>query len=300
MPIIEYSTMCFNEENYKTKIIETKDLIIRNGFDFGVQIHNSIGKNLFDKILNLQKEIGFKLSVHSPIFAKYFLNLAANNFEIVKTICNENVEYLKKIGTNIFFFHGFFMTDKPIVHDMKNYRKTMLDSINPKFSLNNSSIMNPEFFDTDSFHNYKNIFVSNLKTLKKLYPDFIISLENDFPGIGSGLQRPEEIFTLIENLWFDLGHFWCSSLLYDFDFYDLSDKIIKEKNIVGVHINHNLTKKTDEKYFIYDTHSHLYQKSEQNLKPVVRKLLEKNINILTLEIVDGDIEDAKILLNWLS
>jgi hypothetical protein len=298
MQVIEYSSMCFNLENCEDKIKEAKKLVEQNGFDFGVQIHNSITKDLFEKIMQFKNDI--KLSVHSPVFSKYFLNLASSDFDFTKSICDENIKYLKKVGTNIFFFHSLFLTDKPIIHDMKNYRKTMRESIGNELCLNNSFIMNPEMFNSKLYQKYKSNFIENFSKVKKLYPDFVITLENDFVGIGSGLQRPQEIFEIIENLWFDLGHFWCSSLVHEFDYYEMCDKIINEKNIIGVHINHNFMTKKTQKENMIDSHAHIYEKSEQILKPVIRKLLDKKINIFTLEIVDGDIEDIKTLLNWLN
>ncbi len=294
---IEYSSMCLNEDNYKEKIIEAKKIVEKEGFEFGIQLHNSIDKNLFDKLLQFKDQI--KFSIHSPVFSKYFINLCSSNYDFSKNIIEDSIKYLDLFNTNILFFHGFFMTENPILHDMKNYRKTMAESISLKYSLNNSFIMNPEYFYTEEYFFYRERFVNNLKRLKEDFSKYIIAIENDFVGIGSGLQRPEEIINLVENLWFDLGHFWCSSLLHNFDFYEKSDEIIEKKNIVGVHINHNFMTKRDKKENIKDSHAHLYEKTDQNLKPIVKKLFSKGVNIFTLEILDGDIRDINVLLNWL-
>jgi len=290
--------MCFNETNCYEKIDEAKKLVEKNGYEFGVQIHNSIDKGLFEKILTLKDQI--RLSIHSPVFSKYFLNLATKSNELSLSICDEAMKYVDLIGSDIFFFHGFFMTDKPIIQDMKNYRKSMFDGIGNKFSLNNSFIMNPEYFETEEYSQYKNNFKNNLQMIKNRYSNKNIILENDFVGIGSGLQRPKEIIEIIDNLWFDLGHFWCASLLHKFDYYEMSDYLTENKKIFGVHINHNLMKHSDNPEDIKDSHAHLYEKSEQNLKPILRKLNDKKVNIFTLEILDGDIEDIKILLDWLT
>jgi endonuclease IV len=295
--IIEYSTMCLNTLNYKDKIREAKRLVESNGFDFGVQFHNSITKDLFEKVCEFKDEI--KLSVHSPVFSKYFINLSSSDFELTKQSCDDNIKYLKQIGTDIFFFHSMFLTDTPIVHDMKNYRKVMKEGIGNEFSLNGSFTMDPKIFNSPIFEKYKHRFIGNYQKIKELYPSFIVSLENDFVGIGSGLQRAQEVDELIENLWFDLGHFWCASLVHEFDFYDYCEKFIKEKNIVGVHLNHSFMTRNTPKEKMQDSHAHIYEKSAQELKPIVRKVLEKDINILTLEIVDGDIHDIETLLDWM-
>lgn len=293
---IEYSTMCFNEMNYREKIIQARDFVQKQGFEFGVQIHNSIDKNLFTRVMEFKDEINF--SVHSPVFAKYFLNLATTDFETVQNTCNDCIQYLSLLKTTIFFFHGFFMTEKPIVHDMKNYRKTIRAGIGDDYCLKGSFIMDPRFFETNAFLRYKETFKVNLQKVKQIHKDLQVTLENDFPGIGSGLQRPSEIHELIDNLWFDLGHFWCSSRLHGFDFHEESLRLLDEKNILGYHLNHNLVKKTTNKEMIRDSHTHFYLESEMNLKPIVRRIFEKNDGIVVLEIVDGDIGDLKVLFDW--
>lgn len=298
MPVIEFSSMCLNEENYLDKINKAKDLVRSNGFEFGVQIHNSIERSLYDKLLELKDDV--KFSVHSPVFSEYFFNLANEDFEFYRPLFEKNASYLKEAGTDIFFFHGFFMTDRHINHDMKNYRATIREGIGDQSSLNGSFIMNPSFFDNDIFQYYKKNFVANRDKLMKMFPDLTVTFENDFVGIGSGMQRPREIIELIDNLWFDLGHFWCSSMLHGFDYYEKCDEIIGKKKILGVHINHNFTKKSTEKEKIRDSHAHLYEPSDQDLKPVLRKLLDKGNGIFTLEIVGGDVEDVKVLLDWLT
>lgn len=294
---IEYSTMCFNETNYAEKITTARDFVNKRGYEFGVQIHNSIDRSLFDKVMEFKDEIRF--SVHSPVFAKYFLNLASTDFEKIQETCDQCTPYLSQLGTDIFFFHGFFMTEKPIVHDMKNYRKAIREGIGDKYCLNGSFIMDPGFFETQTFNSYKEIFKANLKRVTEKYSSYKVTLENDFTGIGSGLQRPSEIHELVDNLWFDLGHFWCSSILHDFDFQEECDRILTQKNILGYHLNHNLIKRDSSKNLIKDSHTHFYMESEMNLKPIIRKIFEKDSGIVVLEILDGDLKDMEVLFDWL-
>jgi hypothetical protein len=296
--IIEYSSMCFGQNDVDRKIDEAYDFLSREGLQFGIQLHNSIDKTLFDKILSYKKDI--PLSVHSPVFSKYFLNLASDDTDLLFSLCDENIRYLDMAGTKIFFFHGFFLTKEPIIHDMKNYRATMKNIFGNTYSLNNSFIMSPDIFSTGLFEEYRKSFIKNLALIKERYKDYTITLENDFAGIGSGLQRPEEILTLVDNVWFDIGHLWTSALLHEFDFYEAADRITDEKNIVGIHINHNHMKKTDRREDIKDSHDHIYIKTEQHLKPLIQRLQKKGVTLFTLEILDGDIKDIETLLNWLS
>lgn len=295
---IEYSTMCFNQSDYQEKIISARDFVHKQGFQFGIQIHNSTDKQLFEKVLEFKDELS--ISVHSPIFARYFLNLASTDFQTIKESFDDCTRYLTDLRTNILFFHGFFMTDRPIVHDMKNYRRTIRAAIGDAYSLNNSFVMDPAIFDTEEFLRFKGIFRDNLKRVTSMYNDFTVALENDFPLIGGGLQRPSEIHQLIDNLWFDLGHFWCASLVHGFDFQQEAGRILDEKNIVGYHLNHNLSCKNTPKDKIKDSHTHFYLESEMNLKPIVRRIFEKNSGVVVLEILNGDIHDLEVLFDWIS
>jgi hypothetical protein len=300
MPRIEYSTMCLSPVNYLEKIREASAFVKKEGFEFGIQLHNSISKELYDLLLPLSNDYHF--SIHSPLFSQYFINLASKDYALTRESCDKCIQYLPCFGTGIFFFHGFFMTEQPIIQDMKNYRRTIRSSIGENYGLNKSFIMDPAFFDTDLFLQYKNTFITNFKQLKEDYKnsDLTIALENDFVGIGSGLQRPAEIHELIDTLWFDLGHFWTSSLLHKFDFHEEAYRLIDTKKIVGVHLNHNLITRGSPCEKIQDSHTHFCMPSEMNLAPIVRKLFEKDVGIITLEIVDGDLEDIKTLLEWVN
>jgi hypothetical protein len=295
---IEYSTMCFNQSDYREKIIAARDFVNKQGFQFGIQIHNSIDRHLFEKVLEFKDELS--ISVHSPIFARYFLNLASTDFQTIKESFDDCTRYLTNLGTDILFFHGFFMTDKLIVHDMKNYRRTIRAAIGDAYCLNNSFVMDPGIFDTEDFLRYKEIFRCNLQKVTAMYHDFTVALENDFPLIGGGLQRPSEIHELIDNLWFDLGHFWCASLVHGFDFQQESGRILDEKKIAGYHLNHNLSGRDTPKDKINDSHTHFYLESEMNLKPIVRRIFEKNSGVVVLEILNGDLHDLEVLFDWIS
>ncbi len=295
---IQYSTMCFNKTNYREKILKARDFVEKQGFQFGIQFHNSIDRQLFDRVLEFKDELHF--SVHSPLFARHFLNLASTDFQTIQESCQDCTPYLTLLKTPIFFFHGFFMTDKPIIHDMKNYRKSIKAAIGEDYCLNGSFIMDPEIFITEVFLRYKENFRNNLKKVTSIYSGFTLALENDFPLIGGGLQRPQEIHELIDNLWLDLGHLWSASLVHGFDFQEESMRMLNEKNIVGYHLNHNFSSKDTPKDKIRDSHSHFYLQSEMNLKPLVQRIFEKNSGILVLEIIDGDVHDLQTLFDWLT
>ncbi len=297
MAIIEYSTISFNEADYEKKIEDAIRFLEPTGHRFGIQIHNSITERFAEKLLQYKGTIPF--TVHSPAAGDFFLNLASKNLHLIESEIDKAVKYLERFNTDIFFFHGFFTTDNPISHNMAEYRKVMKESIGMNISLENSFSMNPAYFDSQEYSDYKKIFSANFRALQTRYPQYTIAMENDFIGIGSGLQRPKEILELFDKLWFDTGHFWCSSLLHGFDFYKEAYNLIDSLDIVGIHINHNLMTSNDPVTNLKDSHDHLYKHSAQDLRPIIRRLNKKGLDRWTLEIVDTDVEDLKILVNWL-
>jgi len=71
--------MCFYHGDTLTKIRQCRDYIESKGFEFGIQLHNSVTKQLYNKIKDL--DVGF--SIHAPVFSDYFINLANNDFNTV-------------------------------------------------------------------------------------------------------------------------------------------------------------------------------------------------------------------------
>jgi hypothetical protein len=297
MITIEYSSICFSEENYSQKIDEARRLVESAGLAFGLQIHNSISRQQLAKLLPYRDELS--LSVHSPALGSHFLNLASPDRAAIEQTLSECLPVVEEARSNIFFFHGMFFCDKPIEHNMREYRRVMLAAMGDEFSVDQSFTQSPRVFETAAFAARKQIFRENLAWLKKRLPGMVVALENDFVGVGSGLQRPQELHELVENLWFDVGHFWCSSLLHKFDWTAESLRLIAEKNIVGVHLNHNFSQPDDTPGELRDSHGHLYSEAPQDLRPVVRALRDKGVERFCLEIVGGDIKDVETLLNWL-
>ena len=285
--------MCFSHGDALEKVKRCKKVIESHGFVFGIQLHNSITKDLYHKIKHLDVEF----SIHAPVFSKHFINLARDDFETTRKEFQNTANVMQSLHCNIALFHGFFMTQKPIRNDPSNYGKVLRDAIDSKYRLNDTRVMDPKFLKTEEFVRYQNMVKQHIKRLSDAYPFYTLCLENDFPGIGNGNQTPEHLIYLDCPIWLDVGHLWAASLLNKFDFYGGIENICKQCRVVGVHLNTNQTpfnwnfKRPDG-----DTHSHFSRAFDMDIYTVIGILKRNRITHFTIEIVDGDIEDISFFI----
>ncbi|MDE1889198.1 MAG: hypothetical protein KGI30_02940 [Planctomycetota bacterium] len=285
---IELSTMCFYHGNTFAKIKQCKNLMELHGFEFGIQLHNSITKELYNEI----KGLDVKFSIHAPILSDYFINLANNDFDTILTNFKNTAYIMQTLHSNIALFHGFFMTQKPIKNDPANYGKVLRDAIDNKYRLNDTRVMDPKFLETEEFRNYQNAVKKNMKRLRDQYSSYILCIENDFPGIGNGNQTPAHLIYLDCPIWIDVGHLWASAILNKFDFYIGLDTICRQCNVVGVHLNTNQTPLNWNFKSPYgDTHSHFSEEYDMDMHKTIHILKKNQINHFTIEVIDGDLED---------
>ncbi|HHT9128413.1 MAG TPA: hypothetical protein ACFYEE_06575, partial [Candidatus Wujingus californicus] len=128
---IELSTMCFYHGDPIIKIKQCREYTESHGIEFGIQLHNSTNKELFDKI----KDINVNFSIHAPVFSDYFINLASNDFDTVIAGFQNTLHVMESLQSNIALFHGFYMTNKPIKNDPANYGKVLREAIDNKYRL---------------------------------------------------------------------------------------------------------------------------------------------------------------------
>jgi len=287
------SSMCFTYENALAKIKQCRNLIKSCGFKFGIQLHNSISKNLY----NLLKDIDTEFTVHAPVLSDYFINLANEDFSTVISGFHNTANIMQSLRCNIALFHGFFMTNKPIRNDPANYGKVLRDSIDNKYKLDDTRVMNPKFLETEEFKKYQNIVKTNMKRLRENYPSYTLCIENDFPGIGNGTQTPSHLIYLDSPVWLDTGHLWASAILNKFDFYRGLDLICKQCKVIGVHLNTNRTPlQWNFKNPNGDTHSHFSRDYDMDITKIICILKNNNITHFTIEIMDGDAEDIDFFI----
>lgn len=290
---IELSTMCFYHGDTLAKIKRCRNLIESHGFEFGIQLHNSVTKDLYNTI----KGLDVQFTIHAPVLSDYFINLANNDFNTILATFQNTASIMQSLQSNVVLFHGFFMTQRPIRNDPANYGKALCDAIDNKYRLNNTRVMDPKFLKTEEFRNYQNTVKKNIKQLRERYPSYILCIENDFPGIGNGNQTPEHMIYLGCPIWLDTGHLWASAILNKFDFYMGLDMVCKQCQVIGVHLNTNITPLNwNLEYPDGDTHSHFSEEYDMDMNKIICILKKNQITHFTIEVIDGDIEDVNFLI----
>ncbi|UJS17540.1 MAG: hypothetical protein L3J17_00370 [Candidatus Jettenia sp.] len=290
---IELSTMCFYHGDILAKIKRCRNVIESHGFTFGIQLHNSITKDVYDTI----KDLDVAFTVHAPVFSNHFINLAHNDFDSILAGFQNTACVMQSLQTKTALFHGFFMTQNPIKNDPHNYGKVLRDAIDSKYRLNDTRVMDPKFLETEEFRNYQNTVKINMERLREKYPSYTLCIENDFPGIGNGNQTPAHLIYLNCPVWLDTGHLWASSLLNKFDFYRGLEEICTQCQVIGVHINTNQTSLDWNFKSPYgDTHSHFSREYDMDMDKVIRILKKNHITHFTIEILGGDLKDIAFFI----
>jgi len=291
---IELSTVCFSHDKPSKKIERCRTAVESNGFKFGIQLHNSVTKDLYHQI----KDINVPFTVHAPVFSEYFINLAINDFDTIITNFQNTVNIMQGLNSTIVIFHGFFMTERPIKNDPASYAMVLREAIDNKYRLRDTRVMDPKYLETAEYQKYQNTVKKNMDSLRNYFPAYTICMENDFPGIGNGNQTPEHLKFLDCPIWLDTGHLWASAILHKFDFYAALDMICQQCQVAGVHLNTNRTPLSwDFQPPDGDTHSHLSNGYDMDMKSTVRILKQNKIPHFTIEVIGADIDDINFLIN---
>lgn len=290
---IELSTMCFRHGEILAKIKRCRDFIESQGFEFGIQLHNSITKDLYNEIKGLK----VPFTIHAPVFSDYVINLAHDDFQTAMEAFQNTAQIMNTLKSTVVLFHGFFMTSRPIKNDPDNYNKVLRDVIDNKYRLNDTRVMDPKFLETEEFKKYQRTVKTHMKQLRERYPSYTMCLENDFPGIGNGNQTPAHMAYLECPVWLDTGHLWTSAIVNKFDFYEGLESICKNGQVVGVHLNTNKTPHNwNYEYPDGDTHSHFSREYDMDMDKIICILKRNRITHYTIEIINGDIKDVKFFV----
>lgn len=290
---IEMSSVCFHVGEVSKKFLECKNIVESHGFEFGIQVHNSITKELYHEITSF--DVPF--TVHAPVFSEYLMNLAQKNFEKILAGFQSTSQVMQSLKCNTAVFHCFFMTEKPIRNDPARYGKVLRDAIDKRYLLKNTRVMDPKYLETDEFREYQDTVKDNMARLQEAFPSYILCVENDFPGIGNGNQSPTHLFYLECPVWLDIGHLWSSAILLQFDFYTGLDTMCRQCQVMGVHLNTNTTPiNWDLKEPDGDTHSHFSRNFDMDMDRIIFILKKNHITHFTIEVINGDKKDIEFFI----
>ena len=290
---IELSTACFTDKDYFKKIEECRKFIEGKGYRFGIQLHNSVTRKMYDELKSLRVEF----SIHAPVLSPYLLNLANDDFEDINSGFQDTLKAMEELKAKITMFHGFFMTKKKIKNDPKNYTRLMSEAIDQEYRLGDTNVMDPKYFDTDEFKQCQYNVKRNMNLLCDKYPQFIICIENDFPGVGNGNQTPEQLIFLECPIWLDIGHLWAASILHKFDFYEGINKVCRNTKVAGVHLNTNQIGHDWDFKRGGDTHSRFSRVFEMDMDRIIHILKKNRVENYTMEMIGGDINDVKFFID---
>ena len=135
---VEYASACFYECDHEQKTEAALDFCEKQGWAFGIQIHNSISA---DWIKTMQAT-GLPLSYHGPLLSEPFMNLAHEDFSIAKESAARTANIASHFGEAMVVFHGFLMADTPvpIFKNSKDVHVCMISAYRPELAHNEMNL----------------------------------------------------------------------------------------------------------------------------------------------------------------
>ncbi|MFA7231535.1 MAG: hypothetical protein WC071_09725 [Victivallaceae bacterium] len=286
---LDVTSSAFCRENGQENLEACLEACHLYDFDFGIQIHNSTAAEDLQKMV----EYGVKLSAHAPLLSEYNINLAAESFELTKSILEQNIRLFHELGITEGVFHGFGMTDKPIPTFNRNrsYDDCMTDVFRTELSFDGKSRLCCDFTGTEEFKMRLLRVKSRLRYIREQYPDILLCIENDFPAYGSANMFPENAAKLEHPICLDTGHLWASSYLFDRDFHTDVMKFLELCEVRMVHLHASKYTSKIPKLEWSDGHLPLTIENQMDLPRFVSSCRKAKVNYFVLEVVKATAAD---------
>lgn len=280
--LIEYTSCALRGKDYLPMLEKAKNACEKHGFDFGIQIHNTTSLEQLQEYAGLN----IPLTFHAPILSEHLINLASEDFSPAKESIKITVEWMRKLNVSLAVFHGFIMTDKPVLafNQTRSYDKCFRQILRPELGLDGSEICG-NFFETQEFKDRLKRVRDRLTEIKNLYPDLLFVIENDFPLYGSGLLLSEHIKYIDLPMCIDTGHLWAASYIYDRSFLEEAEKIVLSGNVRLVHLHASTYTAETPKIKWRDGHKSLLIKNNMGLKQLVLMCRNAGVRHFTFETV---------------
>ncbi len=290
---LDISSSSVSKEDGLNLLKEFKETIEKNGFNFGVQLHNTAKSSTIQMLV----DNAIPLTVHSPITGKYSLNLATKNSSEIFSAFDENAQFLRKLNVNKSVFHGFSMCDQliPRMENFSDYDKYLKLIDREELHLNANFPQNKDYTNSEEFLNRRDILKENLKIIRERYPDITFCIENDLPIYNYSSMRIKDLLYLEHPICLDIGHLWASSLLLDFDFYAEVELALQSPQLKMIHFHNSpITSKTP-KTQIADGHIGFEKCYELDFQKVFSLFMKYDIEYLVLEITQITQKDIEIV-----
>ncbi|MCP3967295.1 MAG: hypothetical protein GY750_08850 [Lentisphaerae bacterium] len=286
---LEMTSTAFKGPGGEHKYQDCRDVCSQLGFDFGVQLHNSICRDQIEWLASA----GVSLSAHAPLLSKHGINLAAESFDLSHKIIQENVALFLELGVTKAVFHGFNMTDIPVpaYGHGRSYNECMSEIFRPELSINGKSRMCNDFTSTPEYRTRLHRVKEHLLTIRGEFPQIVWCIENDFPAFGSANLFSENSAFLKSPICLDSSHLWTTCHLFDRDFHDETEKFLSDCQVEMIHLHASKYTAEVPKADWDDGHLPLRTPNEMDLPRFVRSCRDAGINYFVLEVSKGTYED---------
>ncbi len=295
---VEMSSHAFRGDNGMRNLVECREVAAEYGWDFGVQLHNSCSVEEISTLV----ATGVSLSAHGPVNEPFNWNLAAASVEDTFESIARNVELFRKLGIVSCVFHGFCMTDRPVpaFGRGRSYDECMSTVFRPELAYSPAVRWNGRYTDSEEFLMRRDRLKKHLARLRKLYPDLMFCVENDFPSYGSSNMLGADAVALNNPICLDTGHLWMTCRLFERDFHEEVEVFLESGLVRMIHLH--ASKYTRSGYALEqwgDGHLPLSTPGEMNLPRFVHSCRCAGVRYFVLEIVQGTVADLRLLKRWL-
>ena len=294
---IEYTSAALTGDDYRQKIDAAQSFCAARDIVFGIQIHNQSLMSLIERLA----ATGAPLSYHAPNGCEYFMNLANRDFSYAQQSIRRTAEIINRLGGDTAVFHGFLMTDVPILafNTERSYEECKQPGFRSELSRPGTTLC-CDFFGTDEYLQRYERVKQRLVQLQNDSSAITWCIENDYPAYGAGLLLAEQAVGLDTPLCLDISHLWIACLLFGRDYLQEAEMMAQTGRIKCVHFHANPTSPDAVMTDYRDGHQPLSEANAMNLPRLTAMLREHGVRHWIVEAGGADVEDLEILADWLT
>ncbi len=294
---VEYSSSALLRQDIPQKVELAQWFCQTQGWDFGIQIHNTSTERFIEKIA----ASGAALSFHAPVCSEYFINLAGEDRSYAWQSLAKSAEIIKKLQGSLAVFHGFLMTDRTILcfNRDRSFDECMAEAYRPELSVPGLDLCS-DFFGSEEYAQRLARVQQRLHQAQQDFPEVRWCIENDYPLYGAGLLLAEHICRIDHDYCLDVSHLWVSSLLFHKNFWEQAETIARTGRVACVHFHANPVTAEMPLADYRDGHQSLTIPNQMKLERLARILYQSGIRHWVIETPEADLADLQLLADWLS